>query len=79
MRFSVVLQTSIRMVCVLANGAIVETRHVVERPAAERSRSEEQSTGTNKKHKVTEVDASTANTATDSDHGEPGGPRLGSP
>ena len=65
-------QTSIRMVCVLANGAIVETRHVVERPAAKRSRSEEQSTGTNKKHKVTEVDASTANTATDSDHGEPG-------
>ncbi len=53
-------QTSIRMVCVLAGGAIVETRHVVEH-----------STGTNKKHKVTEVDASTANTATDSDHGEP--------
>ena len=60
-------QTSIRMVCVLADGAIVETRHVVERPAAKRSRSEEHSTCTNKKHKVTEVDASTANTATDSD------------
>jgi len=64
-------QTSIRVVCVLADGAIVETRHVVERPVAKRSRSEEQSTGTNKKHKVTAVDASTANTATDSDHGEP--------
>ncbi len=35
-------QTSIRMVCVLADGAVVQTRHVVERPAAKRSRSEPQ-------------------------------------
>jgi len=64
-------QTSIRVVCVRADGAVVQTRHVVERPAAKRSRSEPRNTCANKRHGNTAVEASTATTAADSDHEEP--------